>query len=87
MLRSGLPSNYARYANPEVDAALDEAHTTADFGARLAAYGKAFEHVTTDLPILPFYHPEMAIVHSDELAGVKQFEDGIVRYELLWRTE
>ncbi len=37
-LRSGLPTNYSKYADPAVDAALDQARVTDDDTARLELY-------------------------------------------------
>jgi hypothetical protein len=39
-----------------------------------------------ELPWLPTLHPEVSIVHRSDLQDVQVYEDGIVRFDLLWRA-
>jgi peptide/nickel transport system substrate-binding protein len=51
----GAGSNFSRYNNADVDAAIDEAATTTDLDARKDAYCKAAEQIAQDLPRIPLY--------------------------------
>jgi peptide/nickel transport system substrate-binding protein len=86
-LRSGLPTNYSKYSNPEVDEALDAARLTDDPDERLEFYKVAFQAASEDLPFFPYVDTTNGFYHSEELHGVEVYEDGILRFDLLWKGE
>ena len=59
----------AHYKNPEVDKLLDEARSSLDPGRRAAAYGKALELITSDLPWLPIYQTKETVVMRTHVKG------------------
>ena len=59
----------AHYRNPEVDKLLDEARASLDPAKRAAAYGRALEHITTDLPWLPIYQTKETVVLRSHVKG------------------
>jgi ABC-type transport system substrate-binding protein len=44
------------YANPEVDALLDEAAATEDEARRYELYQEAEQRILEDAPLIPIYH-------------------------------
>lgn len=76
---TGAPNNYSTYSNANVDAALTEARTRNDINARKAAYLKATQQLSQDLPIIYLYHRLVIIAHRDRLEGYTQMPDGLVR--------
>jgi ABC-type transport system substrate-binding protein len=85
-LHSGLATNYARYANPEVDAALDAARVSNDDDERLELYTTVYEHALEDMPFLPFRDPDNGYVLSEDILGGRIYEDGILRLDLIGRA-
>jgi peptide/nickel transport system substrate-binding protein len=85
-LRTGLPTNYSKYTNPAVDQALDQARVTDDDAARLALYKVAWEAASKDLPYYPYVDTTNGFVVSEDLHGAEVYEDGILRFDLLWKT-
>ena len=55
------------YSSPELDALLDEAHTTLDRGAREEAYGAALELIQDEAPMIFLYKQRDAYGVSDRL--------------------
>jgi peptide/nickel transport system substrate-binding protein len=86
-LRSGLFTNVARYANDEVDAALDAERATTDFDERYAQMEIVQRHIAQDLPFLPYLQGAYHWIHVPEVQGVDVYEDGILRSDLLYRTD
>jgi peptide/nickel transport system substrate-binding protein len=76
---TGAPNNYSGYSDKDVDAALTEARTKNDLAQRKAAYLKATQKLSADLPIIYLYHRRVIIAHRDRLEGYKQMPDGLVR--------
>ena len=77
--RSGAPLNYGGYADPQVDAWLDEARSTGDAAARKAAYAKVAERLLTDRPLLYLLHRRWFVAHTARLEGLKLLPDGLIR--------
>ena len=48
--------NYSKYNNPAVDAAINDARTTADADARIAAYQAVVKTIGDDAPVIPHRH-------------------------------
>lgn len=85
-VHSGLGTNVSRYVNPDVDAALDAARSTADVEARLGYYRTVNEHLAADLPFLPVTNTTHAFIASDAITGLQVYEDGVLRVDLLSRA-
>jgi peptide/nickel transport system substrate-binding protein len=77
--RSKAPQNYGGYANPEVDALLDEARTKSDVAERKAIYEKVADKLLNEGAILYLYHRKWFIAHTARLEGLKMLPDGLVR--------
>ncbi len=56
LFRTGSGENMTDYANPEVDALLDEAAATEDEARRYALYQEAEQRILEDAPLIPIYH-------------------------------
>lgn len=78
-------TNYSKYANADVDAALLEARATDDKATQLDAYHRAFVQLAQDIPYLPYVKTVNGFVTSPELHGAAVYEDGILRTDLLWK--
>jgi peptide/nickel transport system substrate-binding protein len=85
-LRSGLFSNTSRYANSEVDAALDAARATDDVDVRREQNAIVQRHLAEDLPYLPYLQGASHWVHTPDIHGIAVYEDAILRSDLLWRA-
>ena len=82
--RSGLPTNYSKYSNAEVDKALDAARLTTDLTARGAAYKTVYEALARDLPWFPYTITTNGYMFKGNVRGGVMYEDGIPRVDLLW---
>jgi peptide/nickel transport system substrate-binding protein len=83
-LHSGLPTNYSKYSNPEVDKALEAARLSTDNAERAKQYNIVFEAAARDLPYYPYVETVNGFVSSAKLHGAQLYEDGILRFDLLW---
>jgi peptide/nickel transport system substrate-binding protein len=82
--KPGAITNYSRWANPEVDAAIEAARQTTDFDERYAQYEIAQRLFAEDLPYLPYSHPSNGFLYHDNVHDASLYEDGILRMDLLW---
>ena len=82
--KTGLPTNYSKYSNPDVDRALDAARVTTDNTERKKLYDTVWEALARDLPYVPYVETVNGFVLSSKLRGGKVYTDGILRYDLLW---
>lgn len=64
--RTGGAQNWASYANPEVDALLDEAKTSKDPNS---AYTKIEQILARDMPLAPIYHYTSVLMKNTALKG------------------
>jgi len=64
--RTGGAQNWASYANPEVDALLDEAKTSKDPNA---AYTQIEKILARDMPLVPIYHYTSVLMKNTALKG------------------
>jgi peptide/nickel transport system substrate-binding protein len=83
--RSGLPTNYSKYVNADVDKNLDAARVTLDNTIRYKAYQAVYEQLAKDLPFFPYIVTENSFACSGKLRGCALYEDGILRFDLLWK--
>ena len=73
-------TNLPRYANPQVDALLDEARRTLDAGKRRELYAQAEAIALEDAPVVPVFHYKAAGVMSKALRGVTFMPSGYMAY-------
>jgi len=59
----------AHYRNPDVDKLLDEARASLDPARRAAAYGRALELITADVPWVPIYQTKETVVLRSHVKG------------------
>ncbi len=72
--------NFQGYANPEVDALLDEARVETDQDARKALYDQAVEMIVDDASYVFLYNPENIGAWSTALTGYQVRGDNAVRF-------
>jgi peptide/nickel transport system substrate-binding protein len=77
--------NYSGYTNPDVDKLLDAARVSTDNTLRYANYKKVFDQLAQDLPYFPYIVTTNSFVCSGKLQGCASYEDGILRFDLLWK--
>jgi peptide/nickel transport system substrate-binding protein len=78
-------TNYSKYSNPDVDAALLEARATDDKATQTEAIQRVFTQLAKDIPYYPYVETANGFVTSPELHGTEVYEDGILRTDLLWK--
>ncbi len=66
---TGGSLNFEKYANADVDAALDEGRTNADPAARKAAYAKVAQLLGRDVPVLFGAYTLTGVACQDTVAG------------------
>lgn len=79
LLHTGAPVNWGGYKNATFDDLIDQARGVADMGQRLGFYGKAFELLHQDLPILYLYAPRWIFGMSRSVKGFIPVADGMLR--------
>lgn len=72
----GIGANFAGYANPDVDALLDEARATADRAKRKAIYQQIHRMVHQELPYTPLYAPYGHYAWNRRIRGVSPNDVG-----------
>jgi len=77
---TGGINNYGKYSNPQVDAALDEAAASTDPATQIAAYKKAQELITQDLPVVWLSQAAKAAIARPNVKGVSRY----LSSELFW---
>jgi peptide/nickel transport system substrate-binding protein len=82
---SNNPFNYSKYSNAEVDKWLDEARVSTDLTLRNNNYKKVMDQLAKDLPYFPYVVTENSFVCSPKLQGCANYEDGILRFDKLWK--
>ena len=68
------------YANPDVDALLDQAQRTMDRTARQQIYRQAYRIIRDDAPWIFFYSPTLAWGSGAQLTGWQPTWDGLVQF-------
>lgn len=76
---NGGPLNASKYRSPEADSLLDQARAVTDPAARKLLYGRLFERLNQDLPLMYVYGWKNLFGHSAKLTGFVPVPDGIVR--------
>ena len=63
--------NRSRYSSPEVDKLLEDAINEVDQEKAKAAYVKAWETVSRDLPLYPLWYPANMVVANKRIGNIK----------------
>ena len=80
-IRTGGAQNDGRFANPGIDALLDQARTVTDIPARRAIYEKMTLASADELPIIYLWNPKFTWGLSKKLSGFTPVPDGIIRLQ------
>lgn len=78
--RSGGSFNFQKYANPEVDKALDAARSQTDEGARKDLYAKAVRQIVDDASYVYLYNPQVVQGWSPDVKGYEARADRAIRF-------
>ncbi|MCW3476184.1 ABC transporter substrate-binding protein [Limobrevibacterium gyesilva] len=81
MMHTGGTFNYGHYANPTVDALLDEARVYTDPAKRRDVYTKLWEIVRQDVPLVYLWNPKNIVGMKRNLTGFQQVPDGLIRLQ------
>ena len=80
-LHSDTGFNFGKYANPEVDALLDQARLADTLEARRAVYAKLLTIQRQDMPIIYLWSPKNIVGLQKTVQGFRQVPDGIIRLQ------
>jgi peptide/nickel transport system substrate-binding protein len=89
-VKTGHARNYSGYSNPETDKAVEEGRNPAianDPAARKKFYDIVWEALARDLPYVPYIVTTNGFVCSPKLKGCTTYEDGILRWDLVWQKK
>ena len=82
--RSGSSTNYNRFSNSQVDAALDTERTSLDPAARKAAL-RTFQQVwAEEQPSFMYARTQTGYVFDPKIQDVRLFEDGTALFDRIW---
>ena len=82
--RSGVSTNFNRYSNSQVDAALDTGRTSLDPAARKAAY-RTFQQIWADeQPSFMYARTQQGYVMDAKIQDLRLFEDGTALFDRIW---
>lgn len=84
-LYSTSPSNSLFYANPVVDAKLDEARTTSDPAKRKAAYTAVAAEVKKDATLWTYQSSVVTSYHRNDIVGMTLSNDGMLLMDRIGR--
>jgi peptide/nickel transport system substrate-binding protein len=68
---SNAVDNLTRYANPRLDAQLEQARGIADAAAREALYRRIQRTVVDDVPLVPLFHEVRVSAYNTRLSGLE----------------
>jgi peptide/nickel transport system substrate-binding protein len=80
-LHSDTGFNYGKYANPDVDALLEQARVPQGVPARRAIYAKLWTAVRKDMPIIYLWSPQNIVGLRRTVRGFRPVPDGIIRLQ------
>ena len=83
---TGGINNYGKYSNPQVDAALDEAAASTDPATQIAAYKKAQELITQDLPVVWLSQAAKAAIARPNVKGVSRYLSSELFWGATWKS-
>ncbi len=78
-LATGAAANYGGFSSKEFDDLLAQASRTNDVKQRAELYGKAIGIIQQQNPIVYTYRLRNLTVHSERVAGIEVYSDGVVR--------
>jgi peptide/nickel transport system substrate-binding protein len=81
---SGLSTNFNRYNNPALDAALETGRTSLDAAARKAAYKTVQQIFADDVPSYFYVRNQQGFLFSPKVHDFKVFEDGTPLWDRVW---
>lgn len=84
LFRSSSPDNRTRYANPQLDALLDQAAREGDPRQRAEFYRQAQRIVLDDAVVIPLYFPTSYLLVKSHVKGLTVTSMGIVGLEQVW---
>lgn len=84
LFRGDSPENHTTYANPRVDALLDEAARTTDAVRRAALYRQAQQLILDDAVVLPLYFATEYTLVKPHVKGLTITPMGILGLERVW---
>ncbi len=84
LFQSESVDNFTAYNNPEVDAMLEEARSTADEAARLALYQEVERTILEDAPIIPLMYYKTSRVYGDGIGGYIRSADDLTPMEKVY---
>jgi peptide/nickel transport system substrate-binding protein len=70
---NGVGLNFARYASPIVDQALNAARATDDEAARRDQYQRVWDEFATNVPIIWLYHTRWLIAYQHTVHGIGEW--------------
>jgi peptide/nickel transport system substrate-binding protein len=68
--------NRSRYSNPEVDKLLDDAINEVDREKAKALYIKAWEKISSDLPLYPLWYPANMVISNRRIGNINVTPSG-----------
>ena len=74
------PLNYARYCDPEADAALASERAAVDPVQRATAWKRLADKVMADRPLIYLFHRKLFWAYGTKLSGFTPYPDGLVRF-------
>jgi peptide/nickel transport system substrate-binding protein len=80
--------NYSGYVNAAADKAVEDARNPAianDLAARKKFYDIVWEALAKDLPYVPYIVTTNGFVCAPKTRGCTTYEDGILRWDLIWK--
>jgi peptide/nickel transport system substrate-binding protein len=80
-MHSSGAQNDGKYANPKVDALLDQARVVQDVAGRRALYDQVLEQTSKDLPIVYLSNPKNVVGLSARVTGFRPVPDGMIRLQ------
>ena len=79
-VRSGGSQNISGYANPAVDALIDQARAKPDVAARRDLYGQVITKLHEDAPLIYLYRQKNFTGVARTVVGVQVYGDGLLRF-------
>jgi len=73
--------NDAGYADPKLDALLEQGRTTLDQGQRLKIYQQATQMLLAENPLIYLWHDHYFLGTQKKVTGVQFFGDGLLRFK------
>jgi peptide/nickel transport system substrate-binding protein len=78
-LATGKSANYSGFSSSTVDDLLAKATQTTDEAERAELYGEVVGHLQQENPLVYTHRIRNLTVHTNEVAGVEVYSDGVVR--------